>query len=145
MTNDSPALALVGLSLCEAGDKLDAWSRALFLVSFLVLLLGASLGARHLAMAVACLACAGGEAFLAWRLAFDRPVFAAWARLDADRLPGAQQAFDVALEKVSKKTPGNRPLAARVAGLKRLFVRQIAAFAGQVVVLLALLETFHVR
>jgi hypothetical protein len=102
MTNDNtPALALIGLSLCEAASKLDAWSRALFLASFLALLLGVPVfDAPHVIMTATCLMCAGGEDFFAWRLAFDRPIFAAWARLDKDRLTAAQRAFDAALGNV---------------------------------------------
>jgi hypothetical protein len=39
----------------------------------------------------------------------------------------------------------DRPLSARVAGVRRLLTRQTVAFAGQIVVLLAWLGISHVR
>ncbi|MDR0439973.1 MAG: hypothetical protein LBI59_03190 [Candidatus Accumulibacter sp.] len=139
--DDASALALVGVSLCDASGRLDAWSRALFLASLLIVLFGAPAFDVRL-MAAACLACAGGEAFFACRLAFDRPVFAAWARLDED---GAMRAFDAALKHAWGKNPAaDLPLSARVAGVRRLAVRQAAAFAGQIIVLVWL-GICHVR
>jgi hypothetical protein len=135
------ALALTGLSVCEAAARLHVWSPTLLCLSFITgLLASLNIGAIFLVF-MASLVPAGCQAYFAWRLAFDRQVFAAWVRLRDDEYPEAQRAFDIALETLLKKEVSandNRSMFDRVMGVRRLHQFQIAALLAQVLALLAL-------
>jgi hypothetical protein len=143
--DDSPgesAWALIGVSLCEASRRLHVFSLAVLGVTFIMSIPGSGGGLvlGLLPMAAFITACA--QAYFAWRLAFDRPVFAAWSRLPDERSARARRAFDLALGALLNKdcaADPTRPMSARVCGAKRLHRLQIAALLGQTLTLLALL------
>jgi hypothetical protein len=144
-----PALALIGVSLCEAGRALDGWSRLLFVAAILpwLAIFPAVPPPILLALTAAGIAFAGIEAYHALRLAFDRPVFAGWARCGEETLPEAMQAFDAALAQSFGRrhaSGGHRSLIGRVQGARRLFFRQAVCFAGQVATLLMSLAVLGV-
>jgi hypothetical protein len=135
------ALALLGCSLCEASRRLHALSLTVLGVTCIVGVLEA--GAKAvLLLPVLGLMAAACQAWFAWRLAFDLPVFAAWARLADELSPQALRAFDTALERLLNKdvtTGETRPMAGRVLGARRLHQWQVAALLGQVLVFVALM------
>ncbi|MDR1064123.1 MAG: hypothetical protein LBL48_09400 [Azoarcus sp.] len=139
------ALALVGLSLCEAGRRVDGWSRAIFLATVLSGLLISPPPPNPFAFAAG-VVLAGLEAYHALRLAIDRPVFAAWAQLDGDALPGALRGFDAALAKLAGKDERSdgvlRPLSGRVAGVRRLLLHQAVCLGGQAAALVVILSGY---
>lgn len=127
------AHALVGVSLCEAGRAVDGWSRALFLATILSGLPIASPSPNFFALAAG-VVFAGFAACHALRLAFDRPVFAAWANCDEDALPEALRGFDAVLPRRQGAARGDgdlRLLPARVAGVRRRLLYQAACLGGQ--------------
>jgi len=138
------ALALIGLSLCEAANRINLWSLTLLWLTFITALLGSRIGAM-LPLLMAGLVLAACQAYLAWRLAFDRPIFAAWARLEEDDCLSAQRAFDSALAVLLQKNlpAGNTPsMADRVMGVRRLHLLQLVALSGQTLTLLGLMLGF---
>ncbi|MDR2924645.1 MAG: hypothetical protein LBU76_01615 [Azoarcus sp.] len=70
------ASALIGFAVCEAAGRLHIWNPALLCLSFLA----AFLSGAAFSLCLPCVAAAACHAYFAWRLAFDRPIFAAWAR-----------------------------------------------------------------
>jgi hypothetical protein len=147
---DDAAWALIGVSVCEASRRLHTFGLSLLCVSFI-----ASFGARGGVVAtglVAALLIAACEGYFAWRLAFDRPVFSAWSRLPEDQSVRATRAFDMALGALLRHgsvmgetrsigtTASRRSMSSRVAGAKRLHVRQVGAILGQVICLLLLVS-----
>jgi hypothetical protein len=101
-----------------------------------LLLLGSSLG---LAL---------GSAWYAWRLAFDRPLFAAWAQLPEDECAQAQRDFDSALRSLLKRSfpaDNSRAMPVRVRATRNLLGRQIIGVLGQMLVFVALLTLLAVR
>ncbi|MDR1848965.1 MAG: hypothetical protein LBQ75_02890 [Zoogloeaceae bacterium] len=143
-TAPDSALALVGVSVCEVSAKLHSWSLALCLfasLAGLALLVGSDYN-PILTCLVPILAAASCQVYFAMRLAFDRPVFAAWARLPDDGQKEAQRAFDMALGMLLKKNiPAERDRAMldRVMGTRRLLLCQIVAILIQMLFLLGLL------
>ena len=138
------ALALIGLSLCEAASRINLWSLTLLWLTFITALLGSRIGAM-LPLLMAGLVLAACQAYCAWRLAFDRPVFAAWARLKEDDCLAALRAFDSALAVLLQKNvpAGNtRSMADRVKGVRRLHLFQFVALSGQALTLLVLMIGF---
>jgi hypothetical protein len=135
-------LALIGLSLCEAASRLNSWSLTLLLLTLITGVSGSlSIGAAS-PLLMAGLVTAGCQAYFAWRLAFDKQVFATWARLRDDECPEAQYAFDRILGVLLKKnTPAgnNRSMFNRVLGARRLHLLQIIALFGQALTLLILI------
>ncbi|MDR1276975.1 MAG: hypothetical protein LBL72_11455 [Candidatus Accumulibacter sp.] len=140
------AHALVGVSLCEAGRTIDDWSRALFLAALLSGLWIASPPPNFFALAAG-VVFAGFEAWHALRLAFDRPIFAAWARCDDDALPEVLRGFDAVLAP-QQGTAGDgtlRPLSARVAGVRRLLLCQAVCLGGQAASLVFVWSEYFLR
>ncbi|MDR1228730.1 MAG: hypothetical protein LBK55_06895 [Azoarcus sp.] len=141
----SSASALAGFSLCEAGRTVDGWGRAIFLATVLSGLPISSPPPNLFALAAG-VVFAGLEAYHALRLAIDRPVFAAWARLDGDALPDALRGFDAALAKLAGKDERSgdalRPLSGRVAGVRRLLLRQAVCLGGQAAALAVILSGY---
>ena len=145
-SSTNSALALVGLAVCEAAGRLHSLSLVFLLLTFIT---GSLLPWRSgggvsvvLPLLIAGLAAAACQAYFAWRLAFDRQVFAAWARLPEDNSEPAQRAFDTALGILLKKsvTAGDsRSMLDRVIGLRRLHLLQITALFGQMLTLLVLM------
>ncbi|MCL2591181.1 MAG: hypothetical protein FWD67_10000 [Betaproteobacteria bacterium] len=144
-TVSAHALALVGLSVCEAAARPHSWSLTLLLLAFITgLLAPLSIGGISMVfpLLIVSLALAGCQSYLAWRLAFDRQVFATWARLRDDECGQAQRTFDTVLGTLLKKSvPANasRPMLDRVMGTRRLHLLQIAALLGQMLTLLVLM------
>jgi hypothetical protein len=140
------AEALIGLGLCEAARHINLWSAALLLPNFFAALIAGSFNPSvFVPIFMAGLAAAVCQIYFAWRLAFDRTVFAAWANLRNDECVTAQHAFDAALRKLLKKgapAEENRTMAERVMGTRRLHLFQIAALLGQVSSLLVPLLVF---
>jgi len=131
------ALALVGVSLCEASTRLHAWSITLLWVTFISGVLQSPDAGVLLLMAA--LVPTSGQVYFAWRIAFDRPIFAAWAQLRDDEHKAAQRAYDIALSVLLKKNVSaerDRSMSDRVMGVRRLHTYQIVALLGQVLVLL---------
>ncbi|MDR0775136.1 MAG: hypothetical protein LBE81_00655 [Azonexus sp.] len=132
-------LALLGLALCEAAGRIHALSLALLLLSFAVAWSFLSdtvfVCLFSLGFGLAC-----SQAWYAWRLAFDRPIFAAWARLPAEDCAPAQRDFDRALQTLLKKdAPPGRAMFERVTATRHLHARQIIAVFGQALIFIALL------
>ena len=140
---EASGLALGGAAVCETARTLDAWSRLLALATLLTWWVSPFMrDTRFSVLLVVGLVLAVGAACHALRLSFDQPVFAEWSRLDAEELPQAFSAFDGMLAKTfGKKSPGEdpRPMSERLAGVRRLLVRQLICVAGQTVVLFAFL------
>jgi len=134
-TASDSALALVGVSLCEASARLHSWSMALLWVTAIVCLLSSA----GILLFLAALVPASGQVFFAWRLAFDRHVFTAWAQLQEDEHKAAQREYDAALSVLlQKNAPAacSRSMLDRVLGVRRLHLSQIVAVLGQALVLL---------
>jgi hypothetical protein len=139
-TVSDSALALMGLSVCEAAGPLHSLSLALLLFTFIMGMVGFGLNAMLLLM-VGCVL-AGCQTWFAWRLAFDKQVFAAWARLDDDGCMEAQRAFDAALGTLLKKSvpaDGSRSMFGRVMGVRRLHLLQAAVLLGQILMFFVLM------
>lgn len=140
---EASGFALGGAALCETARTLDGWSRLLALATLLTWWVSPSmLDTRFSVLLIVGLVLAAGAACHALRLSFDHPVFTEWSRLDAEELPRAFSAFDgMLLKTFGKKSSGKnpRPIPARLAGVRRLLVRQLVCVAGQAVVLFAFL------
>ncbi len=133
------ALALLGLALCEAAGRIHALSLALLLLSFAVAWPFLSdttfVCLFSLGFGLAC-----SQAWHAWRLAFDRPIFAAWAWLSKEDCALAQRDFDTALHTLLKKdAPAGRAMSERVTATQHLHVRQMISVLGQALIFIALL------
>lgn len=138
---EASGFALGGAALCETARTLDGWSRLLALAMLLTWWVSPSTLDTRVLLVVG-LVLAAGAASHALRLSFDHPVFTEWSRLDAEELPRAFSTFDGMLAKTfGKKSSGKnpRPIPARLAGVRRLFVRQLVCVTGQAVVLFAFL------
>ncbi|MDR2872359.1 MAG: hypothetical protein LBV45_07560 [Xanthomonadaceae bacterium] len=136
------AFALLGLSVCEASGRVHSWSLTLLCLTFVTGLLSSSNSDVVLPLLMLGLVPAGCQIYFAWRLAFDRQVFATWARLRNESLPEAMRAFDIALGTLLKKgNPASetRLMLDRVTGARRLHLLQIAALFGQALTLLILM------
>lgn len=124
-----PASALIAVALCATSQRIDAWSRPIVLLALAAAALPAP-SPLWLPTLCVLVACGLLQLFWALRLAFDQPVFAAWSRADAD--PQNLAAFDAALAELGVGKPIScRDLPQRLAGVRRLFRRQLLAFAGQ--------------
>ncbi|GHT89972.1 hypothetical protein AGMMS49545_01900 [Betaproteobacteria bacterium] len=134
-------LAIIGVALCETSRALDGWSRlltgvALVDILFRLSLLWMAMPAREFCLTPLMVIFGFIQAYYALRLAFDRPVFAAWAAHPENATPEKSlQAFDAMQKPTSEST---RPLSERVAGTRRLLHRQLACFAAQVFLLLVI-------
>jgi len=140
--SSTSALALLGLAVCEASGRINAWSLTLLWLTFITGLLSSLKIGAFFPLLVASLGSAGFQAYFAWRLAFDRQVFAAWAGLRNEECLQAQRAFDIALGMMSKKkVPAGkiRPMCDRLTGVRRLHLLQIAAMSLQAMMLLVLM------
>jgi hypothetical protein len=140
---DTAQLAVVGVALCETSRTLDSWSRLLTGLAVLDFLLRQLLhgfvafSGGFPAFGLTPLIAVSGfiQVGYALRLAFDRPVFAAWAgHPENATVEKSLGAFDALL----KQSGATRPLSERVAGVRRLFRCQLACFAAQVFLLLVL-------
>jgi hypothetical protein len=137
MTEAQSSTAVVGSALCSASARIDAWSR---------LLAGISLAAGALASPPTPYwpALLGGallagliQLVFALRTAFDRPVFEFWTSRSHEIDSGMLKAFDEALVEQGLTSAGkNRPMPARVAGVRRLVLRQTIAFSLQLAAVL---------
>jgi hypothetical protein len=130
-------LAATGAALCAVSFTIDRWGRTLSALGVLAIFLAAPRPGWVL-LAFGLVGVAGlGQAFLACRLAFDGPIFAAWR--DDPSILAATRSFDAALVRcgLSAKRPGGRNLADRVRGTKRLLQAQAALLAAQVLTGLA--------
>jgi hypothetical protein len=133
------AWALIGVSLCEASRRLHVFSLAALGITFIMGIPGSGGGLVLGLLLMAAFLTAACQAYFAWRLAFDLPVFAVWSRLPDEMSPNAQRTFDAALGALLKKSLPARDMSARVRGAKRLHLLQISALLGQVLVLLVFL------
>jgi hypothetical protein len=130
--------ALLGLAVCETAARLHGLSLVLLLLSFAAVL--ALQGDLSLILFSFGLGLAIGQAWYACRLAFDRPLFAAWAQLPQDECVQAQHDCSAALRILTKKEiPAGRAMPERVMGTRALLVRQAIAVLGQALVFVALL------
>lgn len=140
---EASGFALGGAALCETARTLDGWSRLLALATLLAWWVSPFIrDTRFSVLLVVGLVLAVGAACHALRLSFDHPVFTKWSKLDAGELPQAFSTFDGMLARTFGKKPPSedpRPMSERLAGVRRLFVRQLVCVAGQTVVLFAFL------
>lgn len=131
MTSDQ-ALAAIGTALCDTGRRIDAWSRLLTGAALLACALPAPVGGWMLLLGGIFLA-GIAQLFYALRTGFDRAIFALWAKLPENALPASLMAFDRALRDAGlAKSSEEPPLAERVAGVRRLVLRQLLALAAQI-------------
>ena len=136
------ALALIGRAVCEAAVRLNTWSLTLVLPILITGIWSSSFSVAVLPLSLIGFVLAICQMYCAWRLAFDRPIFAAWARLRNDECLATLPAFDAALRQLLKKNASSnqaRSMLDRVIGVRRLHVCQIAFLVGQVLALLALM------
>lgn len=128
-TDDLAAQAGVFAALLAVGRRLDLAGLLLMAAALLALVLAPlALGPRLALLGVVGAGLA--EHIFALRTAFDRPIFAAWSRRwhdhgahpEADLAAFDQALADAALRPASAAAP--RPLAGRIAGARRLLLRQ---------------------
>lgn len=142
MSTDDPrtsakALSTIGVALGETGRAIDRWSRLLTGVALLACALPPPAGAIWPVTLIAALGAGIGQLYFALRLAFDRPIFAAWINqedADPDRT-GDLAAFDAALAATGLRlaAPTPRPLAERVRGTRHLLRMQTTLFIVQII------------
>lgn len=142
MSTDTPqtsakALSTIGAALGETGRAIDRWSRLLTGVALLACALPPPAGAIWPVTLIAALAAGFGQLYFALRLAFDRPIFAAWTSREdiAPDMTSDLAAFDAALAATGLRpaAPATRPLTERVRGTRHLLRMQTTLFIVQII------------
>ena len=143
MPTDSAATrAALAVGLASGSRTLDAWSRLLAGLAGIGLLLPAPVVPLWKPLLVFILLTGLGQLYFAARIALDRSVFVFWAA--RWRGEGEHErdlaAFDQALVelRVRRASSATRSLVERVAGLRRLLIRQLFLLILQMLALLVL-------